>query len=167
MTEDTHIQLERLLANVRSQFYTDVPAKKWFKDMPAMQRAVTWPATWLKHRGITWSADRYFREIREKLQEVKRHGATGEIEYFPGYLLKVLQDHFAHNSDRIRDEGRQARNAFDIALGRAQNAAQLAATRAAEQTVDVLAEAHRVLAGRKRSSRARQEPCSQGLLFDA
>ncbi|MBA4136548.1 MAG: hypothetical protein C0518_04450 [Opitutus sp.] len=155
MTEDTQVELDALLKNIRSQFYTEATAKKFFQDRNVLLVAITWPASWLKHRGVTWSAERYFQTIRELLQEIKRHGATGEIQYFPGYLLKCVQDHFAHNSDTYCDEAKRTRSAFDMALGRVMNASKLAEVRAAEQTVDVLAEAHRMLASTRRRPKAR------------
>jgi hypothetical protein len=161
MTEDTQIELERLLKNIRNQFYTEATAKKFFQDRNVLLVALTWPATWLKHRGVTWSAERYFATIRDLLQEIKRHGATGEIKYFPGYLLKCVQDHFAHNSDTYCDEAKRTRSAFEIALGRAINAGKLAETRAAEQTVDVLAEAHRMLAKTRRRPKIQRQADDQ------
>jgi hypothetical protein len=101
MTEDTAVEVERLLKNIRSQFYTTVPEKKFFQDRDSLIYAITWPATWLKGRGV-----------------------------------------------------------FDLALGRAISAAQLAQGRAAEATVDVLAQTHRVLAAVRRR-RKTEKPSSQ------
>lgn len=150
MTEDTQIRLEALLKNIRDQFYTTTPAQKFYQDRNVLLVALTWPASWLKHRGVTWTAERYFQTIRDLLQEIKRHGATGEIQYFPGYLLKCIQDHFAHHSDEYCDEAKRTRSAFDLALGRAIDAGKLAEIRTAEAAIDVLAEAHRMLASARR-----------------
>lgn len=150
MTEETKVQLDRLLGTIREQFYAGQPPKKFFQDQNVLALAATWPATWLNHRGVTWTAERYFQTLHTLLREIKEHGATGEVKYFPGYLLKCIQDHFAHRSDEYCDEAKRTRSAFDLALGRAVDAGKLADIRTAEATVDVLAQAHRLLAKQPR-----------------
>jgi hypothetical protein len=107
----------------------------------------------LRERGIAWSARQYQDFIQERLQEVKRHGATGKIRFFPAYLLKVLQDHFAHNGHGYCDDAKKTGWAFDMALGRVINGSRLQAIQAAEKSTEILAEAHRLLAIRRRSSK--------------
>lgn len=168
MTEETPVEVGELLKNIRDQFYTDTPEKKFFQDQTILLLAITWPATWLKERGTTWTAQRYFSTLRDLLQEIKRHGATGKIKYFPGYLLKCVQDHFAHNSDAYCDEGKRMRHSWELAIGRAVNSTKLEQVQEAEKTLDVLAQAHRVLATTKRRAKAgktTENDRSQGSLF--
>jgi hypothetical protein len=164
-TEATPVDVDELLTNIRNQFYTEATAKKFFTDRNVLLLAVTYPAHWLKERGITWSADRYFQTLRDLLQEIKRHGATGSIKYFPGYLLKCVQDHFAHNSDTYCEEGKRMRSTWERALGRAISAAQSEQMRADEQTVAVLAQAHRVLAINRHRPKTPKSNDLQGSLF--
>lgn len=153
MAEDTQVEIEQLLGVINKTFYGKLPPKKFFQDRNVLLLAVTWPANWLKERGITWSAERYFRTLREILTGIREHGATGEIKYFAGYLLKCVQDHFAHNGDTYCEQGKNTLHAWERALGRATGAAGAPARRAAEQAIDVLAEAHRVLAQRRRPAK--------------
>lgn len=146
MTEDTEVQIESLLKNIRDQFYTQTTDKKFFQERTVLLLAITWPAQWLKERGVTWTAERYFQTIRDLLQEIKRHGATGQIKSFAGYLLYSVQDHFRHQSDLYCGEGKAMRSAWELAIGRAVNSTKLAQVREAEALVDEVAEAHRVLA---------------------
>ncbi len=164
-TEATPVNVDDLLKNIRDQFYTDATAKKFFQDRNVLLLAITWPAKWLKERGVTWSGPRYFQVLYDLLQEIKRHGATGSIAYFPGYLVKVIQDHFAHNSDAYCDEGKRARHAWEKALGTAMGATRAAQVRDAEQTLDTLAQAHRVLAMKRRTPKTQKTDDLQGDLF--
>ncbi len=117
--------------------------------------AVTWPATWLRARGVTWTPERYFATIKGKLREIEQHGKKASGGYFPRYLLKCLQDHFAHHSDTICAEASSARNAFNQAIG--QITAQAARVEGQNQTgIDVLAAAHALLAKPRR--RAKTQP---------
>lgn len=165
MTEDTQVEIEQLLGNIRSQFYTTTPDKKFFEDRNVLLLAVTWPATWLKERGCTWSAERYFQVLRTILVGIKSHGATGEIRYFPGYLLRCVQDHFRHNSDAYCDEGKKTRNAWEMAIGKAMGAARADALRRDEAAIDLLAQAHRVVAVRRTPTKVETKADPQGLLF--
>jgi hypothetical protein len=160
-TERTPVDVDELLRNIRHQFYTEAPLKKFLQDQNVLLLAVTWPAKWLKERGVTWSEQRYLQTLYDLLQQIKRHGATGEIQYFPGYLLKVIQDHFAHNGEDYCDEGKRARYAWEKALGTALGATRAAQIRADEQTLDTLAQAHRVLAIQRRRPKAKASPTDQ------
>lgn len=164
-TEATHVEAEELLTNIRNQFYTEATAKKFFQDRNVLLLAITYPAKWLKERGVTWSSDRYFQTLRDLLQEIKRHGATGQVKYFPGYLLKCVQDHFAHNSDTYCDEGKRMRSAWERALGRAISAAQSKQIQEDERTVEVLAQAHRVLAIKRRQPKTEKHDDQQASFF--
>lgn len=166
-TEATPVDVDELLRNIRGQFYTDQPEKRFHQDKTVLLMAILYPANWLKERGITWPADRYFQTLRDLLNQVKRHGATAQIRYFPGYLLKVVQDHFAHNSDAYCDEGKQARHTWERALGRALDSTRLAKVRQDEQVIDTMAAAHRILASGKRRAKVAPAPDNQRSLFDA
>lgn len=164
-TEPTPVDLDEQLRNIRNQFYTDATAKKFFQDRNVLLLALTWPATWLKQRGVTWSGQRYTQTLFDLFQQIKRHGATGEVRYFPGYLLKVIQDHFAHHSDDFCDEGKRMRHAWEKALGTAVGATRAARLHQDEQTLDTLAQAHRMLASGRRRPKTAATDVSQGSLF--
>lgn len=165
MSEQTEVDVDALLRNIRGQFYTDLPEKRFHQDRNVLMLAITWPAQWLHERGVTWSGERYFRTLRDLLVEIKRHGATAQIKFFPGYLLKCVQDHFAPNSDAYCEEGRQARHTWERALGRAVASAAPSSLRQDEEKIAVLAEAHRVLAVRRKPAKAAKTDDSQGTLF--
>ncbi len=138
------LDLGPVLADIRRQFYAGKD-RAFFRDRRALEETVTWPATWLRRRGVTWTPERYFATIRGTLAEIVQHGSPGAVGYFPRYLLKALQNHFAHHSDTICAEASRARNAFAVALGKI--TAQQAAAEGRNQTaVDVLAAAHDLLA---------------------
>jgi hypothetical protein len=165
MTDETPVDVEDLLRNIRGQFYGDLPEKRYHQDRTVLVMAVTWGANWLKERGVSWTTDRYFQTLRDLLLEIKRHGATAEIRWFPGYLLKCVQDHFAHNSDTYCDEGKKALHAWERALGKATASAQADAARQDEQKIEVLAQAYRVLAVRRKPTKAPLINDPQGSLF--
>ena len=141
--EEIALDLGPLLSEIRRRFYSRSD-RDFFRDCKKLEHAITWPATWLRSRGCAWSMDRYSALIRQKLTEITQHGHA-RASYFPSYLLKVLQDHFAHHSDSICAEGTKARNSFAQAIGQISRAATTQ-TQKAETTIDILAAAHSILA---------------------
>lgn len=113
-----------LMRAIQNQFYPESfrskeGAKKWGQEKHfIMRQVVLWPAGWLDDHGITLSPGRYKQIILTILKEIKVFGAGDAIEYFPRYLSKCVQSHFAHNEDAIHDEGKSFRNQLDRALGR-------------------------------------------------
>ena len=64
--------------------------------------AITWPAAWLKNKQLHIQPKHYKHIIITKINDIKQHGNPQHYEaYFPRYLLKTLQDHFAHNQDKL------------------------------------------------------------------
>lgn len=145
MTEETEVRVDELLQSIRREFYGKTPPKKFFEDRTVLIRAIAWPAAWLKERGITWPADRYFTMIKTRLADIRKHGATGEIKSFAGYFMYVVQDHFRHSSETYCQEGKAATHAWEMALGRVAKQAGTADRRAAEVFIDTMAEANRIL----------------------
>jgi len=145
-----------LLAVIRNQFYPDASlggeaAKQWFQDQNFIRvRVVLWPAAWLNKRGVTLDPARYKQILLEVFQDIKRHGATDAVKFWPGYLAKCVQDHFAHHEDEIYTEAKALR----VQLERAMASATAATTRQPDP-VERLAAAHQVLVSTARKRRCK------------
>ncbi len=154
-----------LLAVIRNQFYPDaalggVAAKQWFQDQQFIRiRVVLWPATWLNQRGVTLEPARYQQILLDIFQDIKRHGATGAVKYWPGYLAKCVQDHFAHHEDEIYAEGKALRTQLERAIATA-----AAATSRQPDPVERLAAAHQVLVSSARKRRCKPSADQLNLL---
>jgi hypothetical protein len=133
-----------LLKHIQQQFYPDNP-KRFHRDRRMLLKAITWPATWLREKGLNETnvmpSDRYRQLILDQINEVKRYGQYMKYgEYFPGYLMKCIQNWFIHQGDGFYEQLKGARSLFDIALVKVQN---LPAREVAQPpVVDVLAAAH-------------------------
>lgn len=158
ITEETKVELDQLLASIRKRFYAKQPEKRFFQDMAMLQKAVTWPATWLRARGVAWPAKRYFQAITNKLAEIEQHGAPAE--FFPGYLMKVLQDHFAHNGEEYTREGKHVGSSIAYILAGLPGH-RSAAKREEESVINVLAAAHSLLATRPKSAKSPKSESTQ------
>ena len=155
-----------LLGAIRHQFYTENPAA-WFKDQRfILDRVILWPATWLDGRGITLPALRYKELILEVLQEIKQHGNTGKIAYWPAYLAKCVQERFKHRSDHIYEEGKALRNLTENTLLSLSNfQSQQIINNQSVDPIRALAAARRDLLAQNRAKRpSKKEP--QQLGFD-
>lgn len=109
--------VNELLASIRNQFYADDPQKRWFQDRQfILRRVVLWPATWLNKRGVTLPPERYRAILMDVFQEIKRHGSTGAVKYWPGYLLHCVQEHFKHHGDDYYEEGKSMRSAVEHSM---------------------------------------------------
>jgi len=147
--------VEGLLEAVRCKFYAGQSARGFHRDRRMLLYALTWPAVWLEHRGLTCPAVRYQKLIATRLGDIavhgdpSRYGAPGLSSsngYFPAYLLKCLQDWFQHHGEELYDELKHIRNALDQVLASAHFAA---AVQCDAHHTDMLAATHRLIHGRR------------------
>ena len=139
--------VEGLLEAVRCKFYAGQSARGFHRDRRMLLYALTWPAVWLEHRGLTCPAARYQKLIAARLGDIAVHGDPARYgAYFPAYLLKCLQDWFQHHGDELYDELKHIRNALDQVLASARFAA--AVQRDAQHT-ELLAATHRLIHARR------------------
>jgi hypothetical protein len=106
-----------LMGVIRRQFYPDATAKQWLQESNFIRREfVLYLAAWLDKRGVTLPPLRYKQILLERLNEIKQHGATDRIKYFPGYLKHVLQQHLKHHGEEYYQEGKNVRALAENAL---------------------------------------------------
>jgi hypothetical protein len=104
-----------LMTAVRNGFYPGNDA--WFADQSFIRRrVVTWPAGWLNKRGVTLKPERYKEILLGIFTEIKRHGQTGTVKYWPGYLVHCVQEHFKYHGEEIYNEAKALRNKVEAAL---------------------------------------------------
>lgn len=131
-----------LMNYIRGHFYASATQKQWFQDSKFLMReVVTWPARWLNSRGVTLPPERYCKILLEVFRTIENHGQTDAIKYWPGYLKKCVQDHFAHHGESYYEEGKAIRSKLDIALSTCRSAVQRQ-----PDPIRTLAEVHHVLA---------------------
>jgi hypothetical protein len=144
--------LHALTRIVRRQFCPDLTDDDWYPHLRFIKRVLTYGASYLNKRGVTLPPARYEAIYQDIFQGIKAHGQTGSIGYWPGYLLRCVQSHFKHHGDEYYEEGKNMRALAERALyatQRAQEAAQAA------DPLEAYAQAHAVLAARKRRPGAR------------
>ena len=110
-SQETPAELVNQLLNVvRSQFYGDLPPKRFFQDRNLLLRnVILYPAHWLDERGVTLPSHRYKGIVLDVLQTIKRHGDTRGIQHLPGYLAHCVQTHFKHYGDEYYEEAKALR----------------------------------------------------------
>lgn len=153
-----------LMAVIRNQFYPDAAtggaaAKQWFQDQQFIRiRVVLWPSAWLNKRGVSLKPERYQQILLDIFQEIKRHGATDAVKFWPGYLAKCVQDHFAHHEEEIYEEAKALRTQLERAMG-------TAASAVARQpdAVERLAAVHQVLVSERKKRRSKPAAKQLGL----
>ena len=153
--------IQDLLGVIRSQFYADAGPKKWAQDLSFVRKhVVLWPASWLNSRGVTLRPDRYRDLVLGVLNEVKRHGQTGAVRYWPGYLKHCLQEHFRHHGDEVYAEAKSMRTTLETAM-------LAARSRVSDQPgrqIQELANAYRLATLPARRQKRRQTQFAQPLL---
>lgn len=77
---------------------------------------VLWPAKWLNERGVTIPADRYREIFMAVFMDSLRFGQVEKVTYFPAWLAKVIQSHFAIHGEDIYDEGKNLRTVIERTL---------------------------------------------------
>ena len=140
---------DSLLAFLERKFYQGHRIE-FVKDRPRLlDWVVLWPARWLDNRGVTIPAERYREIFMSVFMDGLRFGNVEKVTYFPAWLAKVIQSHFAVHGDEIYDEGKNLRAILERTLlvaGR-----QVAP---APDPVRELAQAARLLKAPKRAGKA-------------
>ncbi len=135
---------EKILAQIKQRFYENKHyEKRFYQDRRMLLYTVTWPATWLERRGLPITSQAYQKLLIERLGDIAKHGDPQRYQaYFPRYLLKTIQDWFAHHGEDLYQELKHVRNQLcDIdALLRSQP------NQSAQDVVTPIAQAHAVLA---------------------
>lgn len=135
-----------LLTAVRNGFYGEDP-EAWFKDQHFIKRnVILWPASFVVRKGFTMSPERYKSAVLEVFQGIKQHGQTGAVKFWPGYLMKCIQDHFKIHWEEYYQEAKAIRTKVDLALFAAQRATD---AQRGPDLVESMAAAHSVLKTRR------------------
>jgi len=151
--------VNRLLGVVRGQFCGDLGDKEWFQHSRFIRhKVILWSAAFVTGKGFTLPPGRFESVLQGVFTEIKQHGQTGHIRYWPGYLMKCVQDHWRHHWEDYYKEAKAVRNIAETALVSAGKSAPT------DKTVETLAAAYRVLAGTKRKSKVARQPKQLNLL---
>lgn len=159
-TEPTQEMIATLMKHIRNQFYADRPLEKWLRDQRMVMGILTWPATWLNQRGVGLPVARYEAILREVIVDIQRHGATGEIKYFPAYFERAVKSWFAHKGEDLYNERKSLRNAIDLRFLKGMKTAP--ANDGAK--LEVLVETHALLATTRRRAKTQNKSDQLDLL---
>ncbi len=148
-----------LLGAIRRDFCEEMSARKWGQSERFFMRVVTYPASQFNRQGVTVSPERYKAILLEIFKGIKQHGKTEAVGYWPGYLLRCVQRHWACHGHDYYEEGKSIRSAVERAA-----MAYSGATSApsAADAIPGLAAVNRLLS--KRSKRVRNAAPKQAEL---
>jgi len=137
---------DEMLATLRKEFFRGSHERVFFQQRDLLRQAITFPAKYLNDRGAaSWGAlpgdpvdgDRHH----------KRHGNRAKIERFSVYFLHCIQAHMQHHGDEYYEASKQPRTVGSLAAGLLQKARS---SEPADNTVETLAEVHRILSSGRR-----------------
>lgn len=162
-TQETPADLVNdLMTAVRNGFYGEDP-EAWFAQQHFIKRnVILWPASFVIRKGFTMAPERYKAALLEVFQGIKQHGQTGAVKFWPGYLMKCVQDHFKIHWEEYYTESKSIIAKVDQALFAASRATE--AQRGPDQ-VQSLASAHAVLVANKRRKKVVPETSLELPLF--
>jgi hypothetical protein len=110
--------LVSLLADLQARFYRTQLPSVFQRDRRRLLYALSWPADWLEHRGLSCTPTRYRAIVIARLDAIRAKGDPERYgAYFPNYLLKCLQDSFEHQGDALYEELKHVRNALERLWG--------------------------------------------------
>ena len=125
--------------------------------------ALTWPGKWLEQRGLPITAQRYEQLLAQRLKAIAQHGNPERYQrYFPRYLLKCLQDWFAHHGDELYEELKHVRNYLHSIEALLQEGCT---SQRAEDIVTPMAKAHAILMSQCQRKHGKKEDTRQMELF--
>ncbi len=145
----------RLAYVIRDQLYRDEQRGQFYGQLQDLRRVITWPAAWFNERALFVSLDRYQEIMLGIIKDVKRHGNTGSVGYWPRYLLTAVQSHFRFNAQDYNDEGKAARDSVARVLSHLPKPASVPAP---DEAIRTMAAAHLIVrspGGRKKAANVR------------
>jgi hypothetical protein len=154
MNKNERLPTGPLLAQIKRRFYDPYPyPRRYYKDERMLLYTVTWPAAWLDRRALPIAAPDYQALLTRRLDDIASHGDPKRFRsHFPTYLLKTIQDWFAHHGDELYEKLKHVRNQLhDIETLLARNTPG-----SPEDIVTPMARAHAVLAARYRRGPEKQ-----------
>lgn len=135
---------EVLLDQIKTRFYrSNALQKRFYQDRRMLLYALTWPAKWLDRRALPITSQAYQKLLSDRLEDIATHGDPKRYQnYFPRYLLKTIQDWFAHHGEALYEELKHIRNQ----LSNIEALLQQNSRKTGEDIVTPLAQAHAILA---------------------
>jgi len=128
------------MAKIRGQFCGNMPPKDWAQMYGWIRlNVVLWPARFITKKNFTMPGEKYEKIMLEIFDGIKRHGTTGVVKRWPGYLMKCVQSHFETNWETYY---REAKGVQNLALHTLANIGKVTPQ---DRTVESLSMAHQVL----------------------
>lgn len=153
--------LVSLVYAVKNQLYREEQLQYFDGQVRDLKHALTWPAHWFNDRALFVTEERYNEIVLGVINEIKGHGNTGEIHYWPRYIFTCLQRHFSVNAHVYVNEGKAAVNAVERALKTLKGVPMVPAAAPADARMRELAAVHlatRSHGGRKKKAAANPTP---------
>ena len=145
--------VHRLLTTIRGQFCADLTISEWSKHQHFIRRnVILWPAWFCcRKHGFTLPAARYETIMRGIFQTIIREGKTEAVKFWPGYLMKCVQEHWNHHWEEYYGEAKAIRGLAEQALYNCTIRAPVE-----DKTLEALAMAHNVLTRAHKSKRPKK-----------
>ncbi len=147
--------IDSLLQLVKKRFYFKRGDQEFHRDRRFLMKCLTWPASWMDQRGVGMPSKRYEQLLSERINDIADHGNHAAKPYFPKYFLYCLQDHFAHHGEKLYYELKEARNIFELSF---QKLDKINIREPEDNTVKILAQAHKLWTPAKRKKRSGKKP---------
>lgn len=152
--------VSRLMGLIRGQFCGDMSGDEWGKHSHFIRRnVVLWPAHFICNvKGFTLPGARYEAIMREIFDGIKHHGTSAAVKYWPGYLMKCVQEHWRIHWEEYYAEAKAVRNIAQsamVAFGRVTQE---------DRRVESLSMSRGVLEARHRARKTRPIASQQELL---
>ena len=165
-THDSDNHLYPVFQHIRIHFYPHDNERLYHRDHQLLLYTLTWPAQWLRQRGLIMRSAQYTAMLMERLHDIQLHGDPLRYQgYFPRYLLKVLQQWMLHNGDDLYQRLRHASHAIEWIIQQIQAIQPVDDNAQASAHIEVLARTHALLGQHYRKKQATTPQPKQLNLF--
>lgn len=143
--------INELMILVRNQFCANMSGEEWGKSSHFVRRnVIMWPARFIcDKKGFTLPGERYEAIMRGIFLEIRQNMTNAPIRYWPGYLMKCVQEHWQHHWEEYYSEAKAADQ-----LAQASLVALKTLPVRSDDTVQTIAAAHQVLAHKSAQRKA-------------
>ena len=99
--DEIHL-LNDILITIRREVYGNEHIRIYYCELKQIQRALLWPAVWLKGKNISISDSKYVSILNDIIRYIiKNYDIEVNNRYFPAVLKKTIQSHYDRNGDKL------------------------------------------------------------------
>ena len=145
--------IQNILIKIEKLFYSTPNQQRcYYQDKRMLIYTITWPAEWMRSRGLQISQPAYEKLIIERLEQIAEYGNQQAYQkYFPRYLLKCIQNWFQYNGNALYEKLKHIRDTLILIKLNLHPADSVKTEQ--QLSIEMMSQAHRLIKNKPRKKK--------------